>query len=1177
MKKLSILFIISLAHLLSFSQTCVNDNVYDNPDRYKFQENFIPSSSDPVKTIRLHLHFLQNSTTINDKGNYENNTAHNAFVDLIIERVNYIYSNLETPASPPTCCTSCYIEDNRIRFEIADKSYHFDPTNYFSGSIMDILTTYNSHDPEVLDYFFMGDGPNGNGDFPIGGTATPPSSTNLSKRQIGIAHNYFKPYEVSPTTHIQNATDIARNMAHELAHTMGLKHCYNEGYAPHVEPHLTGDIDYLDDFWGSGGPSCIKIPVPTSNACGDGGNPGNTCSRNVMGGSLYVGKRELTPEQIGRMHRSSMLASVSRYFKASSNLVADHEVSSDETWDFNIRMYGNIVVEDGATLTIRCTVHMPPTAKIIVEPGCKLIIDGGTVTSVNDDHMWGGIEIRGTSDKSQYPYSNGIQYQGTLVTMNGAVIENAVDAITNWKPYDWAKIGGIIQASNTTFKNNRRSAAFIAYQNHVPNQTAQLLDNLSYFKACTFIHDEALNDGQNPIPMVTMWEVDGIAFLGCTFKYDDYNPTFQRTALYSLDASYIVKSYCTTTSLNCPPANWVQSEFNNLDIGVLATGSGSYAPVRVLDASFIDVYNGIAIDHVNNCEIIDNTFTTSEDLCGIGILLDGASDYTVEGNSLNNGAETLHMGVFVENSGGDYNEIYRNSFSGLPHGIVATGANAYKTNEPYHWAGLKFLCNSFDENTGEDIWITSQPGAAYFQGTMTPTNTIMEAGNSFSDAVDVGFHYYNGAPYTAKYFYNGSSTNHEPTLSYNTIKYGAAARSCEQKRSARNWSDLSPQDLTDMQSKFGSTNDAYKSAKTTLKQTLDGGDTESLLSDIEGSGPGDETSLTTQLINSSPLTNEAVLSAINLGILSNSQLYSIIEETPSAMCDNAVISALETKTDPMSSSTISDLVALSLVPDDRDKLLMKIAYHKERLSEYHSIIVDHFDDPEDTIPNNDTLLNDSLLYWLGIFKNEHSGKVRQIGAEMALGDLSKAEALISQWQNVSYNNAEDIAHRSQLSGFWGDYIDNFFDASGTPIWPSDADYLSDLSTLEAAKNEYTSAMAANILRYHNQGTYQFPTIPSLKKETQSLYEKYVAEVLSAQLTNISLYPNPATDGFSLEIPDAYAEEVNIKIMDFSAQTVFETNQSGSTISINPHLEPGSYIVQITSQGNVPLQTILIIQ
>ena len=71
--------------------------------------------------------------------------------------------------------------------------------------------------------------------------------------------------------------------------------------------------------------------------------------------------------------------------------------------------------------------------------------------------------------------------------LNNATIENAHEAISTRGAEDstlWDKTGGIVQATNTLFRNNRRSAEFLTYENHKANGT--VTNNVGFFTRCTF-------------------------------------------------------------------------------------------------------------------------------------------------------------------------------------------------------------------------------------------------------------------------------------------------------------------------------------------------------------------------------------------------------------------------------------------------------------------------------------------------------------------------------------------------------------------------------------------------------------------------------------------------------------------------------------------------------------------
>ena len=74
-----------------------------------------------------------------------------------------------------------------------------------------------------------------------------------------------------------------------------------------------------------------------------------------------------------------------------------------------MKFYQDIVIKSGNTLTVQCEVQFVPDAKIIVEPGAKLIIDGGKLT--NDNYyrtFWQGIEVWGNHNLPQTETNQGV-------------------------------------------------------------------------------------------------------------------------------------------------------------------------------------------------------------------------------------------------------------------------------------------------------------------------------------------------------------------------------------------------------------------------------------------------------------------------------------------------------------------------------------------------------------------------------------------------------------------------------------------------------------------------------------------------------------------------------------------------------------------------------------------------
>ena len=114
-----------------------------------------------------------------------------------------------------------------------------------------------------------------------------------------------------------------------------------------------------------------------------------------------------------------------------------------------VQLKGTVEVDSGGVLILYDTAKMGDLARLIVRPGGKLVVDGGTLTSACSGEMWQGIEVVGDRTKRQIT-----QYQGKVVLCNGAVVENALCGIYTGLREDtvnYATAGGIIIADSAFF------------------------------------------------------------------------------------------------------------------------------------------------------------------------------------------------------------------------------------------------------------------------------------------------------------------------------------------------------------------------------------------------------------------------------------------------------------------------------------------------------------------------------------------------------------------------------------------------------------------------------------------------------------------------------------------------------------------------------------------------------
>ena len=405
----------------------------------------------------------------------------------------------------------------------------------------------------------------------------------------------------------------------------------------------------------------------------------------------------------------------------------DTVITSNVLWDIE-RSLGNVVtIDSGAVLTITNAIHCTDNARIIVRPGGKLIIDGGTLTSACADEMWQGIEVVGDRTKRQFP-----QYQGTVELKNGATIENAHCGIRTGLQDNasYATTGGIILADSAYFINNRRSVEFLSYENTHPN--GSVANNLSNFRKCVFSvndHNHFIQDSCPFIDHVTMWEVRGVKFKGCRFENTATMPGDRRHAIYTENAGFEVNSHCNVqyySGCECPEPHTVCCEFSGFSTAVEANTDGDPRAVLVNGARFFNNVTGVKINGTNFATVTRNDFnlqSSPSNTDNTGLYLNACSGYQVEGNRFHRAsvpATYTSTGIRVVNNGITDNSIYRDVFDTLSYGIDVHGTNGNADG------GLQMLCGDFNGNVTDIHLATIKTTVSQQQGSLQ-----VSAGNTF--------------------------------------------------------------------------------------------------------------------------------------------------------------------------------------------------------------------------------------------------------------------------------------------------------------------------------------------------------------------------------------------------------------------------------------------------------------
>ena len=407
-------------------------------------------------------------------------------------------------------------------------------------------------------------------------------------------------------------------------------------------------------------------------------------------------------------------------------------ITSNTSWNSpNYRFRQDVLVKPNVTLTITSQhVYFSPDCKLVVEPGGKVIVDGGVLTNSCPDEYWCGIEVWGQSTERQLA-----SLQGTLELKNGAIIEHAGCAVrlghlvsTDPWTYDWTKTGGIVKGmSNSVFRNNRKDVEFLAYQNYqIVNGQYQLRKNVSYFRDTEFLVNEVLPNMNNLSQRVSLYDVDGLRFTACNFHIEgdalsNYTIQNRGVGIYSLVSSFTVNGRCnvyvplgsecdpgylTAETLGEPGSDIVPSHFDNYLLAIRSVGPDGFSNTTVNTTIFTDNEMGIFLKAVEQASITRNRFNVNEQnyFIGYGASLLGCTGYEVERNIFKGTGdlEELNTGIWITDSNDESNEIYLNDFSGLFAGSIAQG---WQTGGAFNLEGLEMLCGLY-ENSKYNLAVT---------------------------------------------------------------------------------------------------------------------------------------------------------------------------------------------------------------------------------------------------------------------------------------------------------------------------------------------------------------------------------------------------------------------------------------------------------------------------------------
>ncbi len=862
---------------------------------YENLEFWIPNEDTPIKTLHVNFNIWQRA---DGTGNLQNNPDDidrlNEIAGLINDRMGTVNPNPD----PPISYGILGIVDSKIRI-VLDSIYFYQDTTpdssyyYSTGGSIDTYQSYlNNNFPErtkALNIFFSngylyyeGDGAAGYCD--MSGTG---DIQTYDHGQQGI---WFMG---------------SNHLPHELGHTFFLWHTYQRSpnncllYSSNFFYDVYDTTNYnCEDY-------CYEPCCPTCDICYyDGG----ACN-NLMGGGSNP---YISPLQMGVMHRRTVLHDkhMARHVTGYSSV--PYQITQDEIWDFSIKFYQDIIVKAGNTLTVQCEVKMVSSAKIIVEQGAKLIIDGGIITNeFYYDQPWQGIQVWGNKNAHQFSDTAGNYQQGYLELKNGATIENAIVAVNLWEPENWASTGGIVHVIGGTseedkvvFRNNTKSVHALHYNNFLPVDSTREVDYNSYFKNCIFEITEDYLGTETFYKHVDMAHVKGINFYACDFSLADSvtNVSDYSHAIAGYDAQFRVKAICNSQQQPCPETDYEKCTFNGFWSAINAINDGS-SPVtfNVSRAHFTDNAYGVRTRMIDKFSVLFSDFEIGEFYgCGRGIFLEHSEGFAIEENQFtkHQGAPSAnYFGIHVKDCPSQ-NEIYKNEFFGISYANYSEGKNWDLYNV---YEGLSYFCND-NTNNYADFYVAEMP----ISGIQTNQGSYENVtGNTFSSQGNT-WHFFNGGNHHVDYYFCTGCDNEVPVEDklYHVEDHNRyAANTCPSHYGGdpKFQITLTPQQRIYAETTYYDNLTDYDNVIVLYDSYIDGGDTDSKLLDIQTAQPDDMWALRSQLLGDSPHLSFEVLKEVadKTDVFTESALFDILAANPDELKKDTLLSYLENKEEPL--------------------------------------------------------------------------------------------------------------------------------------------------------------------------------------------------------------------------------------------------------------------------------------